>query len=81
MDFESIIYGATEKIFKCMDDVLSAAQVRLDDIDLVYCTGGTSKLGLIQKGLLKHFDGAKILNNNFFHSVIEGLVARAQELI
>lgn len=81
VDFESFIWDPAEKILATMDDTIKAAGVGLAGIDLVYCTGGTSKLGLIQNGLRKRFPEEKIVKTNFFHSVTEGLVARARELM
>jgi hypothetical chaperone protein len=80
VDFEAFVSEPSERILKVMDDVIAASQVRHDEIDLVYCTGGTSKLRTIQRGLRARFPDEKIVKNNFFHSVIEGLVARAGEL-
>lgn len=79
-DFETQIWPPTEKILAAMDETIKESQLKPGEIDLVYCTGGTSKLRSIQGGLRKRFDPSKIVGGNFFHSVIEGLVARAQEI-
>jgi hypothetical chaperone protein len=78
--FERLARPSADKILKAMDDTIRAAQIGYDKIDLVYCTGGTSKLGLIQQGIQERFGEGKIVKTNFFHSVIEGLAARAREL-
>ena len=80
-DFDRFVHGPSEKILRTMDDTIKAAQISPAQIDLVYCTGGTSKLALIQKGLRDRFSEEKIVKTNFFHSVTEGLVARARELM
>lgn len=80
IDFEASISRSTDAILKAMDETLAMAQLSTADIDLVYCTGGTSKLGLIQKGLRKRFTPDKIVAQDHFHSVIHGLVSRASEL-
>ena len=79
-DFDAQIWNPAEKILKVMDDTLLASGVAASDIDIVYCTGGTSKLRVIQGGLRKRFPKERIMGGNFFHSVIEGLASRAQEL-
>ena len=81
VDYDSIIDPATAKILECMDETLRAAGTTSEKIDIVYCTGGTSKLRRIQSGLLQRFPKQKIVGANYFHSVIEGLSARAAELI
>jgi hypothetical chaperone protein len=80
VDFEAFISTATEKMLATMDETLRAAQVPADKIDIVYCTGGTSKLRNLQRGLRTRFPEEKIMRHNYFHSVIEGLTARAGEL-
>lgn len=79
-DFESDTRETAEKILAVMDETLRMAQLSPEAIDLVYCTGGTSKLSLIQEGLRARFKEDRIVKNNYFHSVIEGLTARAREL-
>ena len=79
-DYDTQIAGATERILSVMDETLKASGVAAHDIDIVYCTGGTSKLRAIQGGLRRRFKADKIVGSNFFHSVIEGLAARAREL-
>ena len=79
-DFDVIINPATEKIFSTLDQTLADAQLKPEQIDIVYCTGGTSKLRRIQGGLLQRFSKEKVIGADFFHSVIEGLTARAAEL-
>ena len=80
VDYDVVIYPSTEKILSTMDQVLKDAGLKPDQIDIVYCTGGTSKLRRIQGGLLERFPRDRVMGANFFHSVIEGLTARAAEL-
>jgi hypothetical chaperone protein len=80
-DYDVTIDPATSKILDCMDETLKSAGVTADSIDIVYCTGGTSKLRRIQAGLAARFPREKIMGANFFHSVIEGLSARAREIV
>lgn len=80
VDFNSAIARSTDKILQSMDDTLKASQLSPESIDLVYCTGGTSKLAMIQKALARKFPEEKIVKRDYFHSVIQGLTERAREL-
>ncbi|MES2854439.1 MAG: Hsp70 family protein, partial [Bdellovibrionota bacterium] len=64
-DYDIQIANSTEKILNVMDDTVRASGVSPKDIDLVYCTGGTSKLRMIQAGLRQRFDKEKIVGGNF----------------
>jgi hypothetical chaperone protein len=79
--FRTAIQTDVEKIFAVMEETLSAAGMGPEQIDMVYCTGGTSKLSLIQAGLERRFGAAKIMKNRYFHSVIEGLTERTREIL
>jgi len=79
-DFDAQIWSSAEKILVVMDETLKSSGLTSDKIDIVYCTGGTAKLRAIQGGLKRRFEPHKIMSGNFFHSVIEGLAARAREL-
>jgi hypothetical chaperone protein len=80
-NFKNAVSPDVEKIFDCMDETLKTAGLKNADIDLVYATGGTSKMELIQKGLEQRFSSERVMKNRFFHSVIEGLVERTRELL
>ena len=80
-DYNVVVSPTSEKILACMDETLKASGVEPKDVDIVYCTGGTSKLRVIQHGLRQRFTPEKIQGQNYFHSVIGGLASRAQELV
>jgi hypothetical chaperone protein len=80
VDFDVAISRPVDTILASLDETLKAAQVTAEQIEVVYCTGGSSKLGLVQKGLRRRFPAEKIVGRDFFHSVIQGLTARAAEL-
>jgi hypothetical chaperone protein len=80
VDFNAAAGRPVDDILKAMDETLKQAQVSVDDIDVVYCTGGTSQLKLIQRGLLRRFPKEKIVSRDFFHSVIQGLGERARDV-
>jgi len=79
-DYDAQIGASADKILAVMDETLKASGLPAEKIDIVYCTGGTSKLRAIQGGLRRRFKAEKIWGQNYFHSVIEGLAARAAEL-
>ncbi len=80
LDFDASIAKPIGQILDCLDETLKAAGLPADQIDMVHCTGGTSKLGLIQKALRLRFPEEKILKHDFFHSVIQGLGEHARSI-
>lgn len=79
--FATDVRPAVEKILDCMNETVKAAGLKNSDIDLVYPTGGTSKMLQIQEALTEAFSPDRIVQGRIFHSVIEGLVERTRELI
>lgn len=60
-------------IFKSMDEVFSQSGLSYKQIDEVRLTGGTSQLELINKILDDKFGKEKIVKNNVYQSVVNGL--------
>jgi hypothetical chaperone protein len=79
--FAAILDAPVQKIFAKMNEVLSESGLQPNDIDVVYCTGGTSRLPQIQNGLIEKFGSEKVKANKYFHSVIDGLGVRATEIL
>lgn len=79
-DFDVSIHRPVEQILAAMDETLKVSGLTPNDIDVVYCTGGTSKLGLVQRTLRQRFPEEKIVKQDFFHSVIQGLGQFARTL-
>ena len=79
-EFEKFTAEKRSDIINTMDEVMKASQVKNSEIDLVCCTGGTSKIPMIQQELIKRFGQDKIQSHKNFHSVIQGLGERALEL-
>jgi hypothetical chaperone protein len=79
-NYASDIQPGIEKIMQCLKDTLTQAQVSPAEVDLVHCTGGTSKLFAIRKQLETLFGSEKLSQKNEFHSVIQGLAERAKDL-
>jgi hypothetical chaperone protein len=80
-DFDASVAKPVDLILESMDVTIRAAGLSLDEIDMVYCTGGTSKLRTVQKALRLRFPEEKILKRDFFHSVIQGLGEQARMLV
>lgn len=79
-DFEVSITRPIDQILESMDETLRAADLTPEQVDVVYCTGGTSKLGIVQKAIRRRFPNDKIVKQDFFHSVIQGLGEYARTL-
>jgi hypothetical chaperone protein len=69
-----VVLGA---IMSEMEETLSMAGLKNEDIDYVYCTGGTSKLFTLGKAMAARFPKEKVAPAHFFHSVIQGLAVQA----
>ena len=78
--FESFAEPLADDILNCMGEVVLQAGLTTDQIEMVYCTSGTSKLALVQEKLKSIFGDNKLQNSDHFHSVSKGLALRAQEL-
>ncbi len=70
-----------KSIFTALDETLARAGVRADQVDRVCCTGGTAKVELVRKELLKRFAPERLDNFRNFTSIVEGLAERAQQLL
>lgn len=80
-NFKQITAGKISAIFKSMDEVILDAGVKPSDIDLICCTGGTSKVPEVHSLLMERFGSDKIETLGSFHSVIQGLSERARDLL
>ena len=78
--FEELIDDSISKILGEMELTLKGAGLSHSQIDLICCTGGTSKVPMIQTALKKRFGEHKIRSTQMFHSVIRGLAERAKEV-
>jgi hypothetical chaperone protein len=80
-EFENLVETNVEKILSNMDEVITQSGISPDQIDYIFCTGGTSRLPLIQKELAQRFGQNKLTRTEDFRSVVEGLAHRAQDLL
>lgn len=79
--FNQVIDAKIQQITDCLEETMKQSGLKSEDIDLVYCTGGTSKLFCIQEHLKSQFGEEKVVASGFFHSVVSGLCQYAQGLI
>lgn len=79
-EFESYTEKNIHQIFETMDSVISEAGVSYGEIDMICCTGGTSKIPAVKTELSKRFGQDRLSDLNSFQSVIKGLARRASEL-
>lgn len=77
LEFVDMTKDKINQIFKELDYVMSAAGVSSDQIDLICCTGGTSKVPEVSDRLVSIFGEDKIKTFKNFHSVIQGLAEKA----
>ena len=72
-EFESFIHGKVREIEAKIEDLLQNAGVRKEDIDVVFLTGGSSYVPLIQQVFREKFGEQKINRSDAFTSVAFGL--------
>lgn len=79
--FDEYTEEQVEKILRSLDETVRDAQVRPSDIDLVCLTGGTARVACLRAALEARFGREKLSQQNAFHSVVQGLVRKAGELV
>lgn len=71
--YENAIEETVHHIFNCMNEVFNQSQLDYHQVDEVRLTGGTSQLDLINKMLAEKFGQEKLVKNNIYQSVVNGL--------
>lgn len=69
-----------ERIIRSLDEVVGAAGLRPDDIEIVCLTGGTSRMPLVEAALRARLPRAGFRRLRSFHSVVQGLAQRARQI-
>jgi len=69
-----------DRIMQALDDTLATAGVRPDQVEIACLTGGTSRVPLVQQAIRERLPNAATRTLSSFHSVVQGLARRAQEL-
>ncbi|HYO94912.1 MAG TPA: Hsp70 family protein [Polyangiaceae bacterium] len=80
-EFESATELPVERILDRLDETLQKAGVQPQDIDGVYCTGGTARVPVLVEGITRRFGTDKVRHVSTFHAVIKGLAERARSLL
>ena len=79
-DFEDIISEDLRRIDGLIDSALTAAGVRIDQIDTIITTGGSSLIPVVKQLLEQRFGATKIYNQDVFTSVARGLAVKAGQV-
>ena len=79
-DFETAVTKEFNQIFDSLDTTLSQSNKEPNDIDEVWITGGTGQMPLIQNKLIEIFGKEKIMMNEIYQSVVQGLGNYAKQL-
>jgi hypothetical chaperone protein len=77
-EFETGSAREVQAILGALDQTVSEAGLRYDDIDVVCCTGGTARVPVIARGIEARFGRDKVKALRAFHSVVQGLAERAR---
>jgi hypothetical chaperone protein len=79
-DFEGWIGDELAAIAECVDRVMAMSGVRIDEIDRVFLTGGSSFVPAVRRILADRFGADKMTGGSELTSVATGLALRAAEL-
>lgn len=80
-DFDGWIAEELAAIAGCVDDLLARCQTRVEDVDSVFITGGTSYVPAVKAIFNDRFGIEKVKSGNNLTSVAEGLAFKARELL
>ncbi len=78
--FEEIIQNDLIDIEKTLNKALTLAGIKINDVDVVATTGGSSLVPVIHNQLIEMFGKEKIKESDAFTSVAAGLAIRANEI-
>jgi hypothetical chaperone protein len=78
--FEDASQRELDRILACLDETVRAAGVRLEEIGVVCCTGGTAKVPRLAAEIRRRLAAARLEQFKGFHSVVEGLAQEAQAI-
>ncbi len=79
--FAEYTQSEIDTVFSALDQTLLRAGVTADQVSRICCTGGTAKVELVRKGLLKRFSPDRLDNFRNFTSIVEGLAERGQQIL
>ena len=76
-EFEGVIEARVRQASACVDEALSSAGLRADQVDAVMHTGGSSLIPRIQRMLADRFGADRLRSQDAFTSVASGLALAA----
>lgn len=79
-EFQSAATRPVDRILAALDATLSAAGVAASDVEIACLTGGTSRVPQVLDAIRARLPNAGLRTLRSFHSVVQGLARRAQEL-
>jgi hypothetical chaperone protein len=79
-EFDEYAEELLQKILRAMDETVARAGIGHGQIDAVFSTGGTARVPALQRGIEARFGVDKTRQDNYFHSIVQGLIKRAAEL-
>ncbi len=77
-EFQDWAESFKNNVFTALDRCLAKAQVSVTQIDHVFLTGGTAHVPFIQDEFKKRFGAEKLQSENYFHSILSGLIESAK---
>lgn len=77
-EFDEMSSRGLRKLEKCVDGLLTSCEMRHEQIDSVFLTGGTSQIRCVKSLLAKKFGESKLKPGNAFVSVATGLALCAK---
>ncbi|NQW45000.1 MAG: Hsp70 family protein [Deltaproteobacteria bacterium] len=80
LEFEKYIQPSVDLILRALDETVKRSGLRCNEIDIVCCTGGTARVACLREAMELRFGKAKLQEHRVFHSVVQGLAHRAQEI-
>jgi hypothetical chaperone protein len=79
-EFERAATRPLERILAALDDTLATAGIAHEAVEIACLTGGTSRVPQVREALRARLPNAAMRTLSSFHSVVQGLARRAQEL-
>ena len=75
---EQAIYQDVEKVLATIDETLIQAQIKPEQIQTIFTTGGSTALPMVQKQIRQRFSSTRQVQGDLFNSVGKGLLLEAQ---
>jgi hypothetical chaperone protein len=77
-EFEKIIFHKVLEIINAINETVALSGVKHEAINLIFFTGGTAQIPIIQREIVKLFPAAEVVRGDAFCSVGKGLAMEAK---